>query len=230
MEAFSRPMHALFARRSLLVLLAVSVALGISACGGGNDLTKPPPHAGCPKDMARVPGKGGTGGGAFCLDRTEVTVSAYADCIGKAQCTAAAPGRECNADTPLNQMQPINCVDWSQANDFCHAMGKRLPLEDEWETAANAQDPGGSVCWSGSRPLGGTCAVDRPGAQSSQQGIVDLNGNVAEWTGSGTSEARVIRGGFWSANDPAVLRSDSRRTARATDRSNAVGFRCARDM
>ena len=220
--------------RSLRVLLAllvpVSVALVGSGCGGSNDLTKAPPHAGCPKDMARVPGRGGTGSGAFCLDRTEVTVSAYAECIGRAQCTSASPGRDCNQDVPLSQSMPINCVDWSQANDYCHSIGKRLPVEDEWDAAVAGQDPGGGICWSGARPLGGTCDVSRPGAQVSSQGIVDLSGNVAEWTGSGTSDARIIRGGFWSANDPAVLRAESRRTAKATDRSSAVGFRCARDM
>ena len=49
----------------------------------------------------------------------------------------------CNARRPGKENHPINCVDWSMADNFCRAAGgrlaeggARLPTEAEWEFAA----------------------------------------------------------------------------------------------
>ncbi len=97
-----------------------------------------------------------------------------------------------------------------------------MPTEIEWEVAAAmdlvhatalpyGEDGGSSVCLTAelsdsgalAKPSAGTCpVVDKPKADS-KVGLVDMLGNVSEWTTSRFCEAgpgcdeRVIRGTAW---------------------------------
>jgi formylglycine-generating enzyme required for sulfatase activity len=82
----------------------------------------------------------------YCIDRTEVTVAAYARCVASGKCTAGLPPEAtglrsmCNGNRPDRQLHPINCVNWDQARAYCLAVHKRLPGEAEWEYAARGPD------------------------------------------------------------------------------------------
>lgn len=91
--------------------------------------------------------------GAFRIDKTEVTVAAYARCRSAEQCSSSGltmpffEGQDqpefadfCNWQKPGRENHPINCLNWDQAVAFCKWAGKRLPTEVEWEKAARGSD------------------------------------------------------------------------------------------
>ena len=81
----------------------------------------------------------------FRLDKTEVTVKAYAECVRVGRCSEPEAYLNergtyqifCNWRHPQKRDEhPVNCVDFQQAVAFCAWAGKRLPSEEEWEYAA----------------------------------------------------------------------------------------------
>ena len=152
-----------------------------------NAPTPPPAQpavSGCPGGMVHVPAgtffmgnPDGTGANdehpqhkvtlsGFCIDKTEVTVAAYAACAAKGGCAPApttnhVPGQDdanfakldqfCNGSRSDRQSHPINCVDWSQAKTYCEWAGKRLPTEAAWEYAARGTD-GRTYPWGNDAP------------------------------------------------------------------------------
>ncbi len=124
----------------------------------------------CPKGMLGVPGgayrfgrrdAGLVAAGPFCLDTTEVTTDAYASCVSANGCTEPVAAKNasdsCNWRRPGAGQHPINCIDWSQADSYCHWAGKRLPTEEEWEWAARGGERALMYPW-GSEPPDSTRA------------------------------------------------------------------------
>ena len=143
---------------------------------------------------------------AFCIDKTEVTVAAYARCVSTRRCSPAGASGSCNAGRPDRQNHPINCVSWDQAASFCAVFRNRLPTEAEWEFAARGGD-GREFAWGSEPPAskrlnacGAECSLNHAGrlfdesdgwpetapvgsypAGTSASGALDMAGNVWEW-------------------------------------------------
>ena len=160
-------------------------------------------------------------------------------------------GRNGSIDAKMDH--PVVQVSARDAAAFCAWRGLRLPSEAEWEFAARGAE-GRRYPW-GMSPPGtqalrranfGTvecCAPDAadgyrrtaPVGQfslgASPFGILDMAGNVWEWTASrfpGRPQWVVLRGGGWG-NDPYCLRTAYRHGNPPDIGLDMVGFRCAGD-
>lgn len=130
---------------------------------------------------------------AFSLDRLEVTVEDFAQCVSSEGCPPPAPPEgadaQCNWGRADRTKHPMNCIDQSLAQTYCRWLKKRLPTEWEWEWAARGQTRGTAFPWGNEAPdaqlcwkQAGTCAVGTHPTGAAPGGLEDLAGNVAEWT------------------------------------------------
>lgn len=190
--------------------------------------------------------------GAFSIDRTEVTVRDYLGCVAAKGCPAVDPkGARCNANLGAGHDEyPVNCVEWGAAAAFCHWKGKRLPTSAEWERAARGNDerkypwgndlPRDQLCWRHEKQGSeSTCPVGAHPAGASPAGLLDMAGNVAEWTATRVPTpfgiSYVVRGGGFAVDDIAMAapddldyRADRSSERDPTDGALDVGFRCAK--
>jgi eukaryotic-like serine/threonine-protein kinase len=169
---------------------------------------------------------------------------------------------ECNFSRSDREEHPINCVSLRQAQDFCQWRGQRLPTEPEWELAARGpehrQYPWGSSSWTPAHAnlcdkacsqlrcpftivsdkiedgFLTTSPVESHPLGATPSGILDMAGNVLEWTttidhGSALEPTpkpgNICRGDAWTTD----LLFGFRAEYSATETSPALGFRCARE-
>lgn len=208
---------------------------------------------------------------AFHVDRNLVTAGEYAKFIqekgpagpkGEIYLDAADPDalvidrggqwlpKEGFEDHPVGELSRYG------AAAYCAWAGKRLPSEAEWEKAARGAD-GRLYPWGNDMPrpdlaaIGGyrgqTFPVGRFHKGASPYGVLDMAGQVWEWTRSGykpypynpkdgreepsRGETVVARGGH-SGSGPEGLTSTSREAVdagRAAGGHAYIGFRCVSD-
>jgi formylglycine-generating enzyme required for sulfatase activity len=135
----------------------------------------------------------------FWIDRTEVTVARYRQCVAAGAC--AEPPYSAGGERFNRADFPVVLVTWADASAFCTWTGGRLPTEAEWERAARGisgrRYPWGNV-YNPSLANHGRLALDThdsgdgflelaPVGSYADGGtpdkIVDLAGNVEEWVG-----------------------------------------------
>jgi formylglycine-generating enzyme required for sulfatase activity len=171
---------------------------------------------------------------SFAIDRTEVTAEAYAECVSAGECSPPAltfGDRQPCANT--SGQQPVACVDWFQARDFCASIGKRLPTEAEWEKAARGTD-GRMFPWGNDAPdcsrahLGAPCPVSaeplvvgsKP-AGASPYGALDMAGNLFEWVSDWYGVAYYVSS---PAENPPGPATGTRRALRSSSSSFALEY------
>jgi formylglycine-generating enzyme required for sulfatase activity len=135
---------------------------------------------------------------AFEINRTEVTVGQYWQCVQAGHCKA--PTNDASAtephyiNDPAFDNHPVINVSWTEANNYCIWRGKRLPTEAQWELAAswdvekNAKSrwPWGNDPSQGEgnvdvTSLGDAVGVGTNPTDQSALGALDMAGNVSEW-------------------------------------------------
>ncbi|MFP2930940.1 formylglycine-generating enzyme family protein [Pyxidicoccus sp. 3LG] len=133
--------------------------------------------------------------------------------------------------------QPKVEVSWEEALSLCERAGKRLCTEEEWEKACkgpgNARFPYGNTYDADVCNTETSSGDDRPLAASgrfarcrSSYGVVDLSGNVAEWTATRFDKSDfTLKGGAFDLPDY-TSRCSARKNAAPSERSDSVGFRC----
>lgn len=139
---------------------------------------------------------------AYYMDLFEVTVAKYKACVDAGKCTVANSGGKCNWGVAGKEQQPVNCVNWVQADAFCKWSDTKghLPTEAEWEKAARGGLDGEVYPWGdtldcnyavwndGNATTGQGCignftmAVGSKPLGKNGYGLFDMAGNVWEWT------------------------------------------------
>ena len=192
---------------------------------------------------------------AFGIDRTEVTRASWQRCVDAGRCPPPRVGA--SAALLSEPEMPVTGVDFHEAEQYCAFVGGRLPTETEWERAARGAD-GRRFPWGwqyNDRFANHGGAIDgyrylaRVGSfphGASPHGLLDMAGNVWEWTsdhydpmsyrtgldvdprGAETGGERVTRGGSWrsAAHE---LRVGLRVPRAAGTSAPDLGLRCAYD-
>jgi hypothetical protein len=179
---------------------------------------------------------------AYCLDETEVTVSAYRACVAAGACAKPVDKQfHCNFRYPERGAHPINCVTWKQASKYCEAQGERLPTEAEWEYAARGGERQLEYSWGDEPPDGRTCwkqahSCPVKSFAAGAFGLFDMTGNVWEWVGDyygpypwppAIGFSRVYRGGSWSRRFEKWLHTRLRNRESERFSGAHLGLRCA---
>ena len=198
----------------------------------------------------------------YSIDVHEVTNAEFRACVVAGKCSPPLHLSSLDRKTYFHERKfddfPVIYVTWSQARTYCAWKGGRLPTEAEWEKAARGPAPDErEYPWGDTPPdcahanFGGAqgCVgdTDRVGARplgASPFGLLDLAGNVWEWTadwfdsqyyarspaenppGPDHGSHRVIRGGCW-LSDASSLRVTCRQAELPSTQAPNVGFRCA---
>lgn len=190
---------------------------------------------------------------SFWIDRLEVSLGDYTHCVRQGACRPLTyPEGARRFERPE---LPVVFVTWHEAAAYCAFRGARLPTEEEFERAARGaagrRFPWGQRFhtalanhgrWGVARGEPGDgyeelAPVDSFAGGATPEGVLQLAGNVAEWTSSKyapyppsappSAGNRVVRGGHYLAS-PSWLRGAARRQEPPQRRAAYLGFRCAR--
>ncbi len=192
---------------------------------------------------------------AYAIDRTEVSNAAFrvfGDQVGVTGiATPQYPIGEPSLEHAGEPDRPAVATTWAESRAYCRFLGKQLPTEQQWQRALRGGErlpdgspnpiPNRNLPWGtdvtpfpgnivvGTTVVGSAAVGSHPGDRS-PEGVLDLGGNVREWTDSqSTSQSfRIVMGGDWmyatteNYHDLVDVPSDSS----ASQRLFNIGFRC----
>jgi eukaryotic-like serine/threonine-protein kinase len=195
----------------------------------------------------------------FAIDRTEVSNEEYAAFVQETNHPAPS---DWNGNEPFTgrEQWPVRSVSYDDAVAFAEWRSKRdgvkyrLPTEEEWEFAArNGGDPSVTIF-----PWGNEWTPDRANIEaaepklvtsypqgSTKQGVLNMIGNVGEWTSSDASyyegndklemtasqkDDKVVRGGSYvsQTTGPIQIRVTLRAFVDPKKKDPTIGFRLVR--
>ena len=175
---------------------------------------------------------------AFYIDRTEITVTQFRKYRSSYDEKPYTGGKDC-------PNCPAMGINWIQASKYCRWAGKRLPREEEWETAArgvtNFSYPWGEVFLPHRSNLLGeedgylfSAPVGSFQSGASTSGVMDMAGNVWEWVDQKKSErpqpeTRIVKGGGWTSNEKQA-RISFRNHVNLKMKNPTFGFRCTKSL
>lgn len=185
----------------------------------------------------------------FLIDRTEVTNSQYKEFLDATGYPHLPRGtrRDDPGWDPVRRTfregtanYPVAGVSYDDANAYATWAGLRLPTEAEWEKACRGSDgrvfPWGNEADAarGRFAAGSPAPVGSHPADSSPFGVLDMAGNVNEWTkpaSPGALDYGVQKGGTYELgpNDLRLARADGYYRTGRDVRAARTGFRCARN-
>ena len=200
---------------------------------------------------------------AFLLEKTEVTQLEFNNYL---KATIYKNRKNWPPKPPVQPQAAAVNVSWLEAQGYCRHFGKRLPSQAEWEQAAGPLAyPWGDAPLTGKKanfcdvqcnpPWHDLLSNDGNSRQApvgsypegaSKEGVLDLAGNVWEWTstrfGGGEmprkgeqysteefQQEMAIKGGSYGSK-PDQLKTKETQPSPMTFKNAHVGFRCAQDL
>jgi hypothetical protein len=188
----------------------------------------------------------------FWIYAAKVTNGQYSLCEAGGQCTPPDSADNLNYKDFSSQNAPVVGVTYDQAMSYCNFVNGSLPTEAQWEKAARGPD-GNLYPWGNSAPtcdllnfnncVRDTTDVTKYPKGKSAYGVLDMEGNVFEWTadwydplyyknsppgdppGPEAGKARVIRSSSYKSSEVQVL-GYARFFSSPNDHRRDLGFRC----
>ncbi|WP_426664508.1 protein kinase domain-containing protein [Rhodanobacter aciditrophus] len=176
-----------------------------------------------------IPGIGG--GKPYAMSRTEITVGEFNRyCRATHACAGAPAGDRDAASLPVSNISLAQARGYMQWLSSTSGYTYRLPSDAEWVHAAHAgggwkQSPDSNCVPPSSNDDGSGGPISALGREPNPWGLVNMTGNVWEWTGSGGT---TVRGGSYNS-----YWSDCTVDSHRSDNGNAqkdVGFRVLREL
>lgn len=206
----------------------------------------------------------------YSMDQTEVTRAAWAECQADGVCGDAHSHTQIDTEGEVVELLPMTGINWEEAAAYCEWKGGHLPTEAQWEKAARGTE-GSTWSWGSLSPdctranfrfstsyceLGPIDVGHYPDFPS-PFGLLDVSGNVWEWTADwfdadwyaeapmtdpgspeacsmvvgqaqGACESRVIRGGAFDTTE-GTTQVSRRSFADPAVADRNLGLRCAYD-
>jgi len=193
----------------------------------------------------------------FSIAQTAVTNAEYEDFVRATN--HSPPSHWVYGEIPAGkENHPVTNVSWDSALEFCQWADVRLLSEAEWEKAARGMgaDTARVYPWGNEMPqtpcanygrdvkTHSTTPVEQFPLGASPYGVLDMAGNVWEWTSSvlaaypycaddgredlSSREHRVLRGGSFYSPSESYVRCASRSSSYPQRQRDHIGFRVAK--
>jgi formylglycine-generating enzyme required for sulfatase activity len=187
--------------------------------------------------VAEIPPERNTTTGAYALDRTEVSNAAYRAIATTSMIAIATPTypNTRSFEHANDDHYPVAGVSWAHARAYCRYFGKDLPTDEEWEKASRGglevdgvanPAPRRTLPWGTLDTMPANILTTGPldhysvtGTEHSNPieanpgdvgpyGVLDLVGNVYEWTRTLTAaNFAATRGGSWGFGTSETIRA-----------------------